>query len=155
MSASGKSFNFKGIDYGGASYNVYARVREFPRMGRPRVSIENLAQADGVVTQGSTFDDARLTIECAVTASTTANLETAMLNVIGQLAKSQEGPGALILDSHPTKKFTARLVSGVTGSLGQNGEQFTLEFVLTSPWAEATSATTATGNTNGGGTTTL
>lgn len=155
MSADGKSFTFKGIDYGDASYNVYARVATLPRMPRPRVASDNLAQADGTTTQGSTFDDCRITIECAVTASSTANVETAMSNVVGQLSRSQEGPGALILDSHPTKQWTARLVTGVDGELALNGERFTLEFICTNPWPTATSATTATGSIAGGGTTTL
>lgn len=142
MSADGKSFTFKSIDYGDASYNVYARVQDFPRMARPRVASDNYAQADGVATQGSTFDDIRMVIDCAVTGTSVANVETLMSNVIGQLAKSQEGPGSLILDSHPTKQYTARLVSPVMGRLGLNGETFQLEFILTSPWASATTATT-------------
>ena len=155
MSADGKSFTFKGIDYGGVNYNVYARVKELPRLPRPRVASDNLAQADGVATQGSTFDDCRITLECAVTAASTTDVETAMGNVVAALATTQEGPGALILDSHPTKQWTARLVSGLNGALALNGEMFTLEFLCTSPWPTATSATTATGSTAGGGTTSL
>lgn len=155
MSADGKSFTFKGVDFGGGSYNVYVKTASLPRLPRPRVAIHNYAQADGVATQGATFDEVSITLECAITASTTANVETAVANTIAQLAATQEGPGALVLDSHPTKQWTARLVSGLTGDLALNGERFTLEFLCTSPWPVATSSTNVTGNIAGGGVTTI
>lgn len=155
MSADGKSFVFKGVDYGGASYNVYAKATSLPRLPRPRVNIDSLAQSDGVSTQGSTFDESRIILECAVTASSIANVETLMGNVAGALSQSQQGPGALILDSHPTRQYTARLVSGIDGELAFNGERFTLEFLLVTPWFLATSATTGGDDNDAGGVTTL
>lgn len=141
MSADGKSFTFKGIDFGGASYNCYARLREFPRLPLPRVVEDRLAQADGSATQGSTFDSVRIVLECGVVGASTAAVETLISSVAGALARTQEGPGELIIDSHPTRAWTARLVSALDGRLGLNGETFTLEFLCADPWPHALEVT--------------
>lgn len=150
MSADGKSFVFKGVDYGGASYNVYVQSETLPRLPRPRVNIASLAQADGAATQGSTFDEVSITLNCAITGSSTSAVETLVANTFAALATTQEGPGALVLDSHPTKQWTARLVSAVDGQLALNGERFTLEFLCADPWPTATTSTSL-GDTNNDG----
>jgi hypothetical protein len=157
MSASGKSFNFKGIDYGGASYGVYVNLVEMPRMPRPRVAIDGYAQRSGAATQGATFDESRLVLQCGIKATSTANLETLLTNVVAALSASQyEGPGTLILNSHATKAWRdARLVSGLDGVLAYTGEQFQLEFLLADPWAAATTATELAGAISDTGTTTV
>lgn len=150
MSADGKSFTFKGTDFGGASYNLYCNTPVLPRMPMPRVNVSPLSQANGVVTQGSTFDETRITVECATTASDTAAVETQMTAIVNALRATQAGPGTLIFDAFPTRAYDARLVSAIDGQLGLNGESFTLEFIVPSGWHQAASESTTGATSNSG-----
>ena len=141
MSASGKSFTFNSIDYGGASYNLYAKIKSLPRMPKPRVNIDSLANGDGVVTQGSTFDETRIQVGCACTGANAAAVETLVANTVAALSATQLGLSELIFDAFPARAYQARLISSVEGSIAMNGEMFDLEFIVPSGWYTASSST--------------
>jgi hypothetical protein len=145
MSADGASFTYRSVDFGGNDYGVYVVSREWPRLPKPRVNLSMFAQADGGVTQGSTFEPRRIKLKCMLAASNEANRNTQMANVVSQLALSQyTGPALLVVDYFPDLAWkNARLMDGIDSELAQNGEIFNLEF-LADPWPVAAAATTET-----------
>jgi hypothetical protein len=156
MSASGHSFTYRDVDFGGENYGVYVVGKTYPQMPRPRVNIDEFAQGDGGVMQGSTFGHRRIALECKLVASTLENRAIQIDNVVTALVLSQtNGAADLAIDLFPGKLFTgARLVSDITVNLSARMETFTLEFVC-DPWPSAVEVTEGSGNNSGTGTTTL
>ena len=145
MSASGASFSFHGVDFGGDDYGVYVISRQWPRLPQPRVNRASFAQRDGGVTQGATWDSRRITLECALVASNETNRVIQAANVTEALVLSQDtGPGNLQVDYHAGLLWTnARLMRGVESEIAKNGESFTLEFDA-DPWPFASSSSSTT-----------
>lgn len=151
MSALGNSFTFKGIDFGGENYGVYVVGEDYPHLPRPRVSIDQYAQADGAATQGSTFEPRAIALECKLVAGAVENRQTQLDNVAAALATSQVGPGNLTIDLIPGKVFTnARLLSSLDSRMAARMETFSLEFIADA-FPSATEETELEANNNAGG----
>lgn len=146
MSASGASFSFKSVNFGGPDYGVYVELVEWPRLPEPRVNVAEFSQADGGVTQGSTFRQRRIKLKCGLVADDESARNTQAGNVTSALAAGQAGVGPLIVDYFSGFQWNnARLVSGVDVKIGQNGELFDLEF-LCDPWPTATAESSSVDN---------
>jgi len=136
------SFTYKGVDFGGENYRVTVVGQNYERLPRPRLAVDEYAQADGAAFQGSTYGPRTINLDCRLVSVTEADKETYIENLLTVLALSQsDGGGDLTIDAIPNKVFTgARLQSGVEAALSARMEAFTLQFIA-DPWTSATEAT--------------
>lgn len=130
------SFTFNSINYSGASYGLTVVSHNGPFMPVPRVNVEPLSAANGVVTQGAQWNALTIQLVCRVAGSSKADALTKVANIIAALKTAHEaGEHDFILDDYSGDTYTARLTSGMAGArLGITGAEFTLTFICSNPW---------------------
>jgi phage-related protein len=136
MSAYENSFAFAGYDLGEpVNYGLLVVESNWPYIPKPRLTVVKRSQANGVITQGSTWDERRFELECAVTGSNRADVATKMENICDVLMLSSEGLKQLIFGWLPTKYWMARLAEEVTpgGREGLNALQFRVVLIAPDP----------------------
>ncbi|KKM01340.1 hypothetical protein LCGC14_1795430, partial [marine sediment metagenome] len=132
--ANGVSFTWNSIDFGGSSYNLYVVSDFVPYMPKATLHIEKLAQTDGAVTQGSTWEPLTIAVRCIVQASSAANRITQTTNIIAALKTTEEGEKPFVLDMYPNWQWQARMITGLNAKLMSTGLQFPLSFFCANPW---------------------
>jgi predicted phage tail component-like protein len=130
MAGNGSSFTYNGTDLGEDAYGLYVVGVSAPLFGKPRVDIRPLSQADGVVTQGSTFGAIEIRMECKVVAPDPANLNTQLEAIAGVLRATAEGEKTLIIDQWPARQYTARLISLFDPDQAIGGAEFSLTWIV-------------------------
>ena len=139
-SANGNSIVFNSVDWGGTSYNLFvvgvpSGIPPAPEM---EVHVEKLAQADGCVTQGSSWKPLVIELRCIVLSDTAANRATQVANIITALKTCEGGEKTLVLDAYSSKSYNVRLMNSVNASIAAQGAEFTLIFLASNPWGTAT-----------------
>lgn len=126
------SFELNGVDYGDSNHLVTV---EDHRIDYPfRVNIVDLAQADGMVSQGTRFSSPIYTLDCALVASSPETRDTAWANVLQSLTGAHI---AGITEFNPyfiedvSETFYARPLDGPKDvQFGINGVRFSLKIIL-------------------------
>ena len=132
--AAAKSFTFNSQSFAADGFNVYVlnttEPDSLPDLAQPRVNIQNLAGADGAVTQGATRQPLRIRLKCATVVRDTATLEEQITNIktaLDVVGEKSFTPGWRSI----TK--TVRQTNGLSFRRERDGAFFTLEFVEPDP----------------------
>lgn len=149
------SMTFNSVDLGGTNYKFVVEENRFLDPPQPRVNRDSLAMADGEAAQGSTYAARVGVVAGTVYATSFANLKTQIANIEAALSGGQTGAKITTFDSLSGKQFRTRPVSVVWTNQTAVTIDLAITFLAPDPWAEATSATTVTGNTDGDGGTAL
>lgn len=149
------SLSYNSVDLGGANYGFIVEENNFVRMPTPRLNRDALAQADGEVIQGSTFEALTGSVSGIIIATSFANLKTQRDNIIAALAAGQEGAKVLTFDAFSGRQWLARVVNAEPGDETSVTQRLTITFAAPSPWSTATTATTGGDDNDAGGVTTL
>ena len=112
------------------SQSVQVDPDSLPDLAAPRVNVQNLAGADGSVTQGSTRETLRIRLRCATVVRDTATLEEQITNI--KTALDVEGENSFIAGWRAGTK-TVRQTNGLAFDRQQDGAFFTLEFIEPDP----------------------
>ena len=132
---SDSSFTFNSIDYGDSDYELTVVNHNGPFFPQPRVNVEPLSAANGVVTQGAQWNALTITMVCRVAGDSKADALTKVAAIKAALKTAHEaGEASLILDDYSGNTYTARLTGYSAPRLGITGAEFTLTFLCSNPW---------------------
>lgn len=145
------SLSYNSVDFGGANYGLVVDSNRFVDMPEPRINRDMLAQSDGEVAQGSTFNARSGPVSGIVFASSFANLKTQRDNIEAALAVGQEGVKALTFDAFSGKSWQARVISVNWSDETPVTIRCTVVFYAPDPWPIATSSTELGDTLNDGG----
>ena len=131
---SDKSITFNGQSFALDGYNVIVMNRRLagsvPDLAKPRVNVQHLSNANGVITQGATTDALTLSFQCATVVRDTATLEEQITNI--KTALDVTGEKNLILGWRSGTR-TVRRTNAVDFDRRQDGAFFTLTFLEPDP----------------------
>lgn len=127
------SFKWDGNDMY-TTYGVVITRRPWPYMPRPRVWRQSLADANGEVTAGRTFEAREFVFDCAVEVNT-GDLEST-LDTIVDLFATAHASGELtpiVFGFKPDTEYQVRIVDEIRFESQLNGAEFTLSLVAPDP----------------------
>jgi hypothetical protein len=137
------SLSFNSIDYGGTNYGFVVTENNFVEAHPvPRVNRRALSNADGEASQGATFGAREGAVRGIVTGTSFANLKTRLGNIAAALQTAQEGPKALVFDTHSTKQWSARVLGARPEFTSTVTATLAITFYAADPWPLATTETT-------------
>lgn len=126
------SFELNSVDYGDSNHLVTVEDHRIDYTFR--VNIVDLAQGDGIVSQGTRFGSPVYTLDCALVASSPTTRDTAWNNVLQSLTAAHQ---AGITEFNPyfiedvSELLYGRLLDGPKDvQFGINGVRFSLKIIL-------------------------
>lgn len=125
----------EGVDLGGSSYRLTVLDVRKPLLPAPRVSLKELAAADGAVSAGESFGPLQLTVEAVIEGATLSDVKTKCRAVAGRLARAAVAEVSVIFDCWNDRTWNVRLTTEFSPDIRGASARVTFGLVAPYPWA--------------------